>query len=64
MYIISHYEPYEGNRYSVIEEEKDLDVWMKDGSIQEGDFVYKVVKKYSVLSKKELKLLKLKEKKV
>jgi hypothetical protein len=61
MYIVWHDDSYSECPYSIIEKEEELKIWMKDGSIRENDIIYKVIKKYKVICKKELKIIKMKE---
>jgi hypothetical protein len=62
MYIVEHTDlvSWDEQRFSLIKENKDLNIWLKDGSIHQYDKIYTIVEIYDV--KQELKLIK-KEKK-
>jgi hypothetical protein len=64
MYIVEHKDlvSWDEQKFSLIEKDKDLKVWLKDGSIHEYDKIYKITEIYDV--KQELKLIKSKEKEI
>jgi len=56
-YIVQHDYPYQGE-FTWIGDKDNLELWLKDGSLKNGEVIHEISGSFTVVEKKELELIK------